>query len=59
MISYKIKYALFTKVKIKELKLYGKVLSVIIFDRGIKYEVRYFDNCEPKNVWFYEDELEN
>lgn len=45
-------------VIIKELKLNGRVGSILIDKGGVSYSVRYFFNSEPKNAYFYEDELE-
>jgi len=46
------------KVTIKELKRDGRIISIWVTEAGIKYETRYFDNAEIKNVYFFEDELE-
>jgi len=46
------------KVYIKEIDRVGKVLSVLTNSKGTLYEIRYIDNSEVKNVYFYEHELE-
>ena len=46
------------KVKIIELNVKGRVISIWITEQGIKYEVRYFDEEKAKTVYFYSDELE-
>lgn len=46
------------KVKIPELETTGFVISIWVTAKGIKYEVRYFANSEPKEVYFYSEELE-
>lgn len=57
--SIKLKFQLFQKVKINILEnIKGRVVSVWITKSGIKYQVRYFWNCEEKEVYFFEDELE-
>ena len=52
-----IKFQINEKVKINELERIGRINSVWITKTGIQYEVRYFDKCEAKNVYFYEDEI--
>ena len=46
------------RVKIKEIDLQGRVVSIWITSTGTKYQVRYFWNCEIQEVYFYSDELE-
>ena len=46
-------------VKINELKVDGKIISIHIRELGLTYTVRYFDNAEVKTVDFYEEELSN
>ena len=45
------------KVLIKELNVVGKVLAYYYRD-GLEYNVRYFDNGNVREVYFYEDELQ-
>lgn len=53
------KFELFQKVKINVLEnIKGRVVSIWITAKGIKYEVRYFWGCGAKEVYFFEDELE-
>lgn len=35
----------------------GRIVSILITPKGIKYEVRCFWDCTAKEVYFYEDEL--
>ena len=52
------KFKIRDKVRIDALEgLKGKVISIWITESGTKYEVRYFYNCDKKEVYFYEDEL--
>lgn len=37
--------------------LTGIVTGIWITSKGIKYEVRYFWECKPQEVYFYEFEL--
>ena len=53
------KFKLRDKVKILVLEgLKAVITSIWILESGIKYNCRYFYNCEEKNVYFYEDGLE-
>jgi hypothetical protein len=56
--EYQIDFHIGNKVKIIPLGRDGKVISIWITAKGITYEVRYFDNAEAKNIYFYSDELE-
>jgi hypothetical protein len=38
--------------------LTGSILSIWIGDDGIQYKVRYFWECKPTEVYFFEEELE-
>lgn len=56
-------FAVGDKVKITPLSvdsyvLKGRVISIWITQRGIKYEVRYFDKSKAEECYFYPDELE-
>jgi hypothetical protein len=51
------KFNLHDEVYIKELKRVGLVKSIWIAEKGIKYEIRYFDSTKPQEVYFYEEEL--
>lgn len=52
------KFNIKDKVRIDALEdLKGVVTSIWITETGVKYEVRYFYNCDKKEVYFYEDEL--
>ena len=52
-----LKFQINEKVKINELERTGRIISIWITKSGIQYEVRYFDKCEARNVYFYEDEI--
>jgi len=55
------KFNLHDKVKLPEkiLKDISGIITVIyIADEGIQYKVRYFWECKPQDVYFYEWELE-
>jgi hypothetical protein len=56
--TYEVKFDLKQKVRITELERNGIVNGIFIGLNGIEYKVRYFDNCESKEVYFYEFELE-
>lgn len=45
-------------VFMKDLDRTGIVKSILIYDHGLHYEVRYFHNGYVKAVYLYEDELE-
>ncbi len=55
-----LKFELWQRVKIPSLHkdLEGSIMSIWITSKGIKYEVRYFWECKPQEVYFYESELE-
>lgn len=44
-------------VKIIPLGCKGRVDSIWITETGVKYQVRYFDKAEVKDVYFFADEL--
>lgn len=46
------------KVKIKELNRNGIVIALFHDGSEVTYKVRYFDDAEAKEVYFYEWELE-
>lgn len=51
-------YKLHDKVKIQELEnMDGVIVGLWYGDSGKKYLVRYFWNCEAKEVYFYENEI--
>jgi hypothetical protein len=52
------KFNLQQKVKIIPLSCKGIITGIWIGETGVKYYVRYFDKAEVKEVYFYEDELE-
>ncbi len=50
------KFNIDQKIYIKELKILGTVISIIYTNR-LEYLVRYFNEFEPKTIYFLEDEL--
>jgi hypothetical protein len=57
--QYPIQFFLKQKVRIKELDRSGIINGIFIGLNGIEYRVRYFDNCDSKEVYFYDFELED
>ena len=51
-------YKIGDEVRVVPLEKNGRVVSVWITATGIKTEVRYFDNAEPKTTYFFSDEIE-
>lgn len=51
-------FSLGQRVRIKELNRPGRVLAIFIGDTGYQYKVRYFDDGDAKEVYFFTDELE-
>lgn len=51
-------FELDAKVKIIPLAVCGRIISIWITSKNIKYEVRYFDKAEAREVYFFPDELE-
>jgi hypothetical protein len=52
------KFSIGDIVKIKELELNGRVISVWSGRRGNEIQVIYFCNGKREEVYFFEDELE-
>lgn len=52
------KYDIKDKVKILELERSGYITAIYIGRGYYQYYVRYFDKCEAKDVYFYEQELQ-
>jgi hypothetical protein len=55
------KFNLHEKVKLpKEIhkEITGNIIAIFIGDEGIQYKVRYFWECKPIEVYFFESELE-
>ena len=46
------------RIWIVELQCFGRIIGIYIGIAGIQYLVRYFDNAEAKEVYFYPDELD-
>jgi len=44
-------------VQIRELEFYGRIKSIWIISKGIRYEVRYFHDGKPEELYFCEEEL--
>ena len=57
MKTIEVKFSLTEKVWIEELERYGIIISINISSIGTRYELRYFDDAEPHEVYFYEWEL--
>jgi hypothetical protein len=56
--NYDIKFNIGDKVKIACLDVKGKITGIFIGAQRTTYQVRYFSNMEPKEVYFYADDLE-
>jgi hypothetical protein len=52
------KYSLGDKVRIKELPVDGRVISVWVSTFGLQVEVRYFMDGKAQKEYFFEDELD-
>lgn len=54
----KSKFNINQTVYIKELKIFGRVLSIFINSaKDISYNIRYFSGLDYKEVYFLEDEI--
>jgi hypothetical protein len=51
------KFNIDQKIYIKELKIWGTIISIVYTTR-LEYFVRYFNDFEPKNIYFLENELQ-
>ncbi len=51
------KFDIHQPVKIIELGRKGRIRCISVDSDGLQYKIRYFDNAEAKDVWFYEDEI--
>ena len=54
--NIKSKYNIDEKVYIIPLKLWGKIIGITYYAR-LKYDIRFFNGFDPKEVLFLEDEL--
>ena len=54
MKTYKFKYDLGQKVKIKNIDVFGQIDSIQIDSGGEMYRVVYWINGERKTTWVYE-----
>lgn len=52
-----LKFYIQHKVHIAELNRSGYVIMILIDGTGIQYKVRYFDEAELREVYFYDWEL--
>ena len=52
-----LEYELHKKVKIDALNRPGVIVGIYIGDLGVQYQVRYFDNAEPRTLYFFPWEL--
>lgn len=50
------KFELGEKVAVKEINKTGKVMA-FFYATQIEYKVRYFDGGDPRELFFYEDEI--
>jgi len=55
--KYDIVFFILDHVHIIQLDRPGRVIGIWIGRGAIEYQVRYFDNCEARTVYFFEDEL--
>lgn len=55
--NIKTKFDMHQSVKIPELSCKGRIRCISIDSDGLQYRVRYFDQAEAKDVWFYEGEI--
>jgi hypothetical protein len=46
------------RVKIKELNIKGKVMGIYISPSRVTYEIRYFYEGKPQDIYFEHSELE-
>lgn len=46
------------KVKVSQLSVIGRIVAIVISEYGTRYEVRYFWEGHPEQMFFFEDELE-
>lgn len=51
------KFSLHDRVRIEELDRSGRVIAILQDTDGFAYRMRYFINSEPRNEYFYSDEL--
>ena len=58
MTEIKLQYGIGVRVRVKELDRRGVVIAVLLDRYGTRYDVRYFDKAEAREVYFFEDELE-
>jgi hypothetical protein len=52
------KFDLNQRVLVSEIQRPGRVISLIIDNLGVQYQVALWDNGERKTVWLMADELE-
>lgn len=52
-----LKYNLGDEVYISKLEINGTIQAIWITDKCTKYEVRYFNNGDAKEIYFLENEL--
>lgn len=52
------RFSIGDSVRIVELRREGTVAEIYINDFGTQFRVRYFDNCSPQMVTFFDRELE-
>jgi hypothetical protein len=56
--KYNFVYNIGDRVRIRDLDIKGRVSGIYITKEEITYNIRYFHNNEPKNIYFNSSELE-
>ncbi len=54
--TIKTKFNIDDRVYIKDLKIWGKVIGILHYAR-LKYDCRFFNGFDPKEITFLEEEL--
>lgn len=57
MIKKEFEFDLGERVLIEEINVKGRVIAFYVTQGNIEYKVRYFDNCECMDSYFYYDDL--
>lgn len=56
-VSEEIQHKIHEEIHIKPLGYNGRIVEIVINERGVQYVVRYFHNGEPKTCTFFPDEI--
>ena len=51
------KFEIGQKVEILPIQVTGRVVALYVAQAGPEYKVRFFDNCECNEIFFFPDEL--